>query len=131
MSMTNAARKTNSSDADQIIDWIEDHCQRSDGRPARLTFAQRESIREIYSRGGPDAFAPLIVERELRTFLALVHICGPQARPGQPVPKALSGLPVFAILASAGPTLTNALIERKGGALVSPALGVRYPAAAV
>jgi hypothetical protein len=51
--------------------------------------------RQIYDSKngtGPDDFGALI-ERELRTYLALVHICGIKAQHEQPVPANLSGTP--------------------------------------
>ena len=75
--------------------WIEKYCQRPNGKFVLLTFTQKETIRQIYDSKngtGPDDFGPLI-ERELRTYLALVHICGIKAQRGQPVPANLSGIP--------------------------------------
>jgi hypothetical protein len=68
-----------------------------DGKPASLTFAQRETLLQIYDRGqGPDDFEPLI-ERELRTWLVLCHLCGVRAAPQQSIPASLSGLNLFAV----------------------------------
>src|SRR5258705_11322997 len=63
------------------IEWIEDHCLMPSGSHrgeyARLTVAQREAVRRIYD--SPDGPLDPVSDRELAAWLALLHLCSPEA----------------------------------------------------
>jgi hypothetical protein len=125
--MTETARRPQT-EGEQITEWIENYCQQPNGEPASLTFAQKETIAQIYDRanGPEDDFGPLI-ERKLRTYLALLHLCGIRAEHQQPIPVALQGLNLFLVWSAAGPSLKDVL-QCRGGAITCPGLGTRYEA---
>jgi hypothetical protein len=124
-----AGRPRPQTEAEWIIQWIEEHCLRSNGTPAVLTFAQKETLRRIYddpNGADLDEFGPLI-ERGLRTYLALCYLCGIRAEAQTPVPVSLQGLSLFALWGAAGPALKDVL-QCRSGAITCPGLGTRYEA---
>jgi len=112
------------------IAWIESYCLMPSGphrgEHARLTAAQREMVRRIYAPDGPLDLP--VTDRELAAYLALLHICGPEAR------GALDFRPhveadVFTLWAATGPE-ARAVLKRDGEAVTCPELGTRFPWAA-
>jgi hypothetical protein len=65
----------------RAISWIENFCVAPSGpergQRARLTHAQRETVRMIYDH--PDGPQHLPVTGSLAAYLALLHVCGPEA----------------------------------------------------
>ena len=108
-------------------DWIEKFCLIPSGpdrgQHVRLTDVQRDLIRKIYDH---DESIP--VDGPLSAYLALLHVCGPEAvRPWpQPVHFAVD---IFTVWNATGPDL-RAVLKRDGERIVCPELGTRYPAAA-
>jgi hypothetical protein len=111
---------------ERAIFWIEAYCLVPNGpdkgQHVRLTPAQRETLREIYNGTGT---AP--VTGPLAAYLALLHICGPEALQKDLNPQV--SVDLFSVWAAVGPDL-RAVLKREGGHIVCPELGTRYPAAA-
>ena len=111
---------------ERAIFWIEEYCLvphgPDKGQHVRLTPAQRETVREIYDGGKP---AP--ITGPLAAYLALLHICGPEALQKEFRPEVNAD--IFTVWGAVGPDL-RALLKREGGRIVCPELGTRYPAAA-
>ena len=83
---------------------------------------QRFTVRQIYDRG-----QDIPVTGTLAAYLALLHVCGPEALEQDFHPQANAD--VFTLWSAVGPEL-RALLRRDGAAVVCPELGTRYPAAA-
>jgi hypothetical protein len=95
------------------------------GERARLTVAQREMIRRMYD--APDGPLDLpVTDKELAAWLALLHLCGPEAV-GTPDFRPGVDTDIFTLWAAAGPEL-RAVLKREGERIVCPELGTRYPA---
>jgi hypothetical protein len=63
----------------------------------------------------------------LAAYLALLHVCGPEALEREFVPEIDAD--IFSVWNATGPDL-KAVLKREGGRIVCPELGTRYPAAA-
>ena len=108
------------------IAWIERHCLvphgPEKGQPVRLTRAQRDIVYCIYDRNEqPEVTGPLAA------FLALLHVCGPEAlqRDFSAMP-ARTNADTFTVWGAAGPRLREVL-KRDGARIVCPQLGTGYP----
>jgi hypothetical protein len=112
----------------KAIQWIEKYCVVPSGlergQRVRLTKQQRDTIREIYDDSNA---APPVVARPLSAYLALLHVCGPEALQHDVEPPRAAD--VFSTWAAAGPDL-KAVLRRDGSHIVCPELGTRYPMAA-
>jgi hypothetical protein len=120
-----ARRPRPQTEAEWIIQWIEEHCLRSNGTPAVLTFAQKETIRRIYddpNDGSELDEIGVVLEPELKTYLALCHLCGIRAGHQEPVPAGLQGVDLFSMWGATGPSL-KLVLERRSGAIVCPGTG--------
>ena len=110
------------------VRWIEQYCVLPDGsrkgEHVRLSPEQYETVRRIYDVGLQDT-APT---GDLAAYLALLHVCGPEA-----VKQADLRLPLavdtWTVWRATSPDL-QAVLKREGATVVCPELGTRYPAAA-
>jgi hypothetical protein len=113
----------------RAISWIENFCVAPSGpergQRARLTHAQRETVRMIYDH--PDGPQHLPVTGSLAAYLALLHVCGPEALQHDFRPNVAPDL--FTIWGSVGPDL-RAVLKRDGAGVICPELGTKYPTAA-
>ena len=105
--------------------WIEKFCLLPNGpnkgQRVVLTPAQRDIVRQVY-----DTARPPPVTGDLAAYLALLHVCGPEAKSAHG-PQLASDF--FTVWNTTGPDLRRWL-KRDGAAVVCPELGTRYPAAA-
>jgi len=111
--------------------WIEKFCVVGSGpdrgQPVKLTPAQKETIARLYQ--GADAIdGPVSVESPLSAYLALLHLCGPEAVHPWATPPHFDA-DIFTTWAATGPRLREVL-KRTGEIIVCPELGTRWPAAA-
>jgi hypothetical protein len=111
----------------QNAEWIEAYCLipagPEKGQRVRLTPAQREVIFLIYDYdGGQD----IPVTQPLAAYLALLHVCGPEAVQHKFSPA--FSVDIFTVWNAVGPDL-RAVLKRDGAAVVCPELGTRYQAA--
>ena len=106
--------------------WIENFCVLPNGpnkgQRVVLTPAQRDIVRQVY-----DTARPPLVTGVLAAYLALLHVCGPEAKRSADCPQLASDF--FTVWNATGPDLRRWL-KRDGAAVVCPELGTRYPAAA-
>jgi hypothetical protein len=115
----------------RAIDWIEKYCLYPAGpeRGLRVRLSQQQCaiIRTIYDH--PDGRqAHTIDSNPLAAYLALLHVCGPEAtRNEESVP--IVATDIFTVWNAAGPDL-KAYLKRDAGHVVCPELGTRFPAAA-
>jgi hypothetical protein len=68
------------------------------------------------------------VESPLSAYLALLHLCGPEAVWPWATPPHFES-DIFTVWSSSGPHL-RAVLKRTGEVIVCPELGTRFPAAA-
>jgi hypothetical protein len=116
------------STGERYVMWIESYCVRPVAGPERgqrvkLTDAQKETVRRIYDQGDN-----LEVIGPLAAYLALLHVCGPEAVRPMTQPGRFT-TDVFTAWAATGPRLKEVL-RREGERIVCPQLGTRYPTAA-
>jgi hypothetical protein len=113
----------------RAISWIENFCVAPSGpergQRARLTHAQRETVRMIYDH--PDGPQHLPVTGSLAAYLALLHVCGPEALQHDFRPDVAPD--IFTVWGSVGPDL-RAVLKRDGAGVICPELGTKYPTAA-
>ncbi|MFY9599528.1 MAG: hypothetical protein WBX05_09020 [Pseudolabrys sp.] len=114
---------------DRAVKWIETYCiipsGPEKGQHARLSVEQRATVRQIYDNpDGPQA-AP--VTGNLAAYLALLHVCGPEALQRDCRPEVSTD--VFTVWGATGPDLREVL-KRDGDGVVCPELRTRYPVAA-
>ena len=111
------------------IDWIENFCLVPSGpergQHVRLTHVQRETVRMIYDH--PNGPQNVPVTGSLAAYLALLHICGPEALQNNFRPDVAPD--IFTVWNSVGPDL-RAVLRRDGACVICPELGTKYPAAA-
>ena len=115
---------------ERAIRWIEAYCLvpggLDKGQHVRLTPTQRDIVREIYDKpngfhGAPPVTGPLAA------YLALLHLCGPEALQRSFRPNVAPD--IFTIWNSVGPDL-RAVLRRHGACVICPELGTKYPTAA-
>jgi hypothetical protein len=115
---------------ERAIRWIENYCLMPSGlekgQHARLTPAQRDIVQEINDNpNGPHAAPP--VTGTLGAYLALLHVCGPEALQKEFRPELSAD--IFTVWGAVGPDL-RAVLKRKGERIVCPELATSYPVAA-
>ena len=115
---------------ERAIRWIQDYCLLPSGldkgQHVRLTPAQRDIVREIYDNpNGPNGAPP--VTGALAAYLALLHVCGPEALQKEFRPELSAD--IFTVWGAVGPDL-RAVLKREGERIVCSQLGTRHPAAA-
>jgi hypothetical protein len=110
------------------IRWIEKFCVVPSGpykgQRVRLTPAQCDTVREIYDCQDSSRRS---VTGPLAAYLALLHVCGPEALQHDFRPDVKPD--IFTVWNSVGPDL-KAVLKRDGQCVVCPELGTRYPMAA-
>ncbi len=115
---------------DRAIRWIESFCLYPNGskkgKPVRLSPEQCVAVRRIYDN--PNGFDDLsVINAPLTAYLALLHICGPEALLNKkPAPQFPTD--IFAVWSATGPRLREVL-RRDGGRIVCPELGTHFTAA--
>jgi hypothetical protein len=111
---------------ERAIRWIEAYCLvpsgLDKGQHVRLTLAQRDIVRQIY-----DGIEAVPVTGPLAAYLALMHVCGPEALQKEFRPELSAD--IFTIWGAVGPDL-RAVLKREGERIVCPQLGTCYPVAA-
>src|SRR5262245_45958653 len=114
--------------ADHAITWIEKYCVVPHGfdkeQHVRLTRQQRDTIRKIYDT---DGMSEIVQAEPLAAYLALLHVCGPEALQKEFRPDVATD--IFTVWNSVGPDL-RAVLKRDGDHITCPELGTRYPMAA-
>lgn len=116
---------------DHIIKWIEDYCVYPSGpkrgKAVRVSPDQCIAVRQVYDN--PSAFEKDLsgITGPLAAYLALMHICGPEALQHDFRPDVAPD--IFTVWSSAGPIL-RAVLKRDGSHVVCPELGTKYPSAA-
>jgi phage terminase large subunit-like protein len=128
---------------DRNIAWIEAHCRIPEGkfvgRPVKLTKHQKKWIRRIYD--SPTRMFILSMARKnaktaLASFLLLLHLCGPEARPNSQLYSAAQSRDQAAILFALAakvvrlsPDLSDVVVIRDSGKqLFCAELGTLYRA---
>jgi hypothetical protein len=115
---------------ERAIRWIENYCLMPSGlekgQHVRLTPVQRDMVREIYDNpNGPRGAPP--VTGTLAAYLALLHVCGPEALQKEFRPELSAD--IFTVWGAVGPDL-RAVVKREGERILCLELGTRYPDAA-
>jgi hypothetical protein len=112
---------------ERAVRWIEKYCVVPSGfergQHVRLTQAQRNTIRKIYDAQNISE----VVGEQLGAYLALLHVCGPEALQKEFRPDVAPD--IFTVWNSVGPDLRTVL-KREGEHVVCPELGTCYPTAA-
>jgi hypothetical protein len=113
--------------SERAVRWIEKYCVVPSGvergQHVRLTPAQRDAIRAIYDAQNISE----VVGEQLAAYLALLHVCGPEALQKEFRPDVSPD--IFTVWNSIGPDL-KAVLRRDGEHIVCPELGTQYPIAA-
>jgi hypothetical protein len=105
--------------------WIEKYCVVPSGpdrgQRVKLTPLQKETVRRIYDSGEKN----VPVKRPLSAYLALLHVCGPEAvQPWAEPPRFEAD--IFTVWNSAGLSL-RAVLKRDCERIVCPKLGTIGP----
>jgi hypothetical protein len=116
--------------SERALHWIEEYCVVPNGafkgKPVRLSAEQRETLCSVYD---DNAMSVPVVTGELAAFVALLHLCGPEA-----VKKGFTAPPVetdsFSVWAAAQGGELQAVLRRRGEAIICPELGTAFPKAA-
>jgi hypothetical protein len=110
--------------------WIEKFCVIASGpergQPVSPTPAQKESIAQVY-RGDDAVGGHVTVESPLSAYLALLHLCGPEAVWPWATPPHFEA-DIFTVWSSSGPDL-RAVLQRRGELIVCPELQTVFPVA--
>jgi hypothetical protein len=102
--------------------WVAKYCRDlRTGGPVKLTPAQRERVRAVYT--GLERPAPIMFEPDLAAFLSLCHLLGPESLLGQPVPN--FGASCDDIWCAASPALCECL-QRDDGMIFCRSLGTCF-----
>jgi len=90
-----------------------------------LTPAQRDIVRQIYD--GSDGIEAAPITGPLAAYLALLHVCGPEALHKEFRPELSAD--IFTVWGAVGADL-RAVLRREGGRIICTQLGTEWPAAA-
>jgi hypothetical protein len=114
---------------EHAVYWIEQFCIYPSGfnrgQYAVLTPAQKQVVHEIYDHA--DGPQDIPVDGPLAAYLALLHVCGPEALQRNFRPAVTAD--IFTVWSATGPKLKEVL-KRDGERIVCPELGTQFPAAA-
>ena len=115
---------------DRALTWIEKFCLYPDGpdkgQPVMLSQAECWQVRQIYDNpNGPDQ--KTLLSGPLAAYLALLHICGPEALQKEYRPHV--DVDSWTVWRATSQNLQRVL-KREGEAVSCPRLGTRYPPAA-
>ena len=110
----------------RAIRWIQDYCLvpngPNKGQHVRLTPVQRDIVSQIY-----DGIEAVPVTGPLAAYLALLHVCGPEALQKEFRPELSAD--IFTVWGAVGPDL-RAVLKREGERIICTQLGTEWPAAA-
>jgi hypothetical protein len=106
------------------VAWIESWCATPGGKPVRLSVEQRATIYRLFD-GGLETTQ--VSDHALAAYLVLLHLAGPEARPGAPPPPYM--VDVFTLWTAAAPDLRRYL-RRHGETVTCPELGTYWSRAA-
>lgn len=111
---------------DRAVRWILKYCVTPDARegerrPVRLSEAEKLDIWKMYN-GGPMPDTP--ISGPLASYIALLHICGPEALGSDPPPPI--EVDSWTVWRATSPAV-RAVLKREGSSIVCPKLGKRYP----
>ena len=112
---------------DRALFWIEKFCLYPNGpdkgKPVMLSQAECWQVRQLYDNpSGPDQSASL--PGPLAAYLALLHICGPEALQKEFQPHV--DIDSWTVWRATSERLQRVL-KREGEAVICPRLGTRYP----
>src|SRR4029450_12360907 len=111
---------------ERAIRWIQDYCLvpsgLDKGQHVRLTPAQPDIVRQTY-----DGIEAVPVTGPLAAYLALLHVCGPEALQKEFQPELSAD--IFTVWGAVGPDL-RAVVKREGERILCLELGTRDPDAA-
>jgi hypothetical protein len=108
---------------ERAIRWIQEYCLVPNGpNRVRLTPVQRDIVRQIY-----DGIEAVPVTGTLAAYLALLHVCGPEALQKEFRPELSAD--IFTVWSAVGPDL-RAVLKREGERIICIQLGTEWPAAA-
>ena len=111
----------------RAAEWIERYCVvpggPSKGERVRLTRTQYEEVLRLYDAPGRPREA---VTGPLAGYLALLHVCGPEAVAEQDARPRLA-TDLWTVWGAVGPSL-RPVLRREGETIRCPELGTAYPA---
>jgi hypothetical protein len=114
--------------AKRAIEWIENYCLVPHGinygARVQLSAEDKMILFRIYAPEGP---RPIPVNGKLAAYLALLHLCGPEAKQKAFYPRLQ--VDTFSIWRATTPSLREVL-TRNGDRIVCRELGTSFPAAA-
>ena len=96
------------------------------GRPARLSPAERATLYAIFDGGRPPVAED--IAGPLAAFLVLLHLAGPEARPRSEAPRFVT-VDLFTLWNAASPELRG-FLRRHGEVVTCPELETTYGTAA-
>jgi hypothetical protein len=109
----------------RAIHWIEDFCRVpsgfNKGDRVRLTPEQKDLVRSVYE----DGTASVPIGGELGAYVALMHLCGPEAKQKDFAPAV--EVDSFSVWAAAASAELQAVLRRHGERIVCPELGTTFP----
>jgi hypothetical protein len=116
----------NTSRGTRAVRWIERFCVvpggPERGQHVRLSPVQRETVRRIYD--GPQGSEAVPTTGPLAAYLALMHVCGPEALQQDFRPAVAAD--IFTVWNATGPDLREVL-RLEHGQITCPEIGTRYP----
>ena len=111
----------------RAVGWMEKYCLYPRvphaGQLVRLTQVQRELLLRLYDRPEQQPQEPL--RGPLAAYVALLHICGPEAV-GQQDARPPVEVDVWTLWGATSPDL-KAVLRRYGDSIVCRELGTRFP----
>ncbi len=108
---------------DRAVAWIESYCVYpsgpAEGKPVRLSPAQRLDVLEIYDAPGGPHGTP--TTREVAAYVALLHVCGPEALQRDFRPAVL--VDTWTVWRATSAAL-RAVLRREGERIICPELAI-------
>ena len=114
---------------DKAVLWVETYCLIPSGpergQHVRLSVEQRATVHQMYDN--PSGLRAAPITGNLAAYLALLHVCGPEALQHDFRPEVSTD--TFTVWGATGPDI-RAVLRRDGEAVVCPELRTRWPVAA-